>query len=183
MPPAERPFPEVLAALADLAQQVIDQVLAGAARQAIERTVLRGLQESSEARDQLGQVLEMGRVPKNEAEAVADALAQVEQKVAFFQGCTTRRSSLFHAGDDEALACAIESEQLAEQVRQAPALDRLIEAYKRTEALEAQIATLRESNKSGTGPEPRVLDLPRARVLVARRAIGAAVVALDDDEV
>jgi hypothetical protein len=185
MPGTDRPFPEILAAISQLSQDVIDQVVrlrqGQGDRRLVEQAVLSGLEESTEGRDQLSQMLEMGRIPRHEAEAVADALAQIEQKLVFFQGCTMRRSSLPPRGDDEeAELYAAQSEQLAGEARDGPGLDWLIEAYKRTEALEARILELRESSKSGTGPEPRVLDLPRARVLVSRRTIGAAVVELDD---
>lgn len=181
---AERPYPQILSDLTELAQNVIDQVRVGADLSSIEQSVLEGLEASAEGRDQLSQMLELGRVPKNEAEVVADVLAQVEQKLSFFQGCTARRSALPHGRqqDGEAEAYAQEAEQLAVQARTGAALDWLIQAYKRTELLEARIAEVRDANKSGTGPEPRVLDLPRTRLLVARRVIGAAVIELDEPD-
>jgi hypothetical protein len=180
----DRPLPELLASLAERAQQVIDHVRAEQARadrRLVEETVLQGLEESTAGRDQLSRMVESGRVPRQEAEAVTEALAQVEQKLAFFQGCTMRRSSRPPGGQDEhANAHAEESERLAAQAQDEPGLDQLIEAYKRTEWLEARILELREVARSGTGPEPRVLDLPRTRVLVARRTIGGIIAQLDD---
>lgn len=179
----DRPFPQILSDLTELAQRVIDQVRDGSDLSSIEQSVLQGLEASAEGRDQLSQMLELGRVPKNEAEVVADVLSQVEQKLAFFQGCTMRRSASLHRGQqDDADPFAREAEQLAAQARTGLGLDWLIQAYKRTESLEAGIVELRGANKSGTSPEPRVLDLPRTRLLVARRVIGSAVVELDESE-
>ena len=183
MPEQQLSLPEALARLEDLAGSVIEQVSGRAqvARDTTERLVLSGLQESAETRDRIDQMLETGRVQRQEVEAVAEMLAQAEQKLAFFQGCTMRRSSWLR-DDTDADACAAEGEHLATSARAGASLERLIQAYKRTEALEGEILQLREERKSGTGPEPRILDLPRARVLAARRTVGAAIVALDQDD-
>jgi hypothetical protein len=143
--------------------------------------VLTGLQDSAETRDRIEQMLETGRVQRQEVEAMAEMLAQADQKVVFFQGCTMRRSSWLR-DDSDAERCAADGEELASGARRGAGLEWLIQAYKRTEALEGEILQLREERKSGTGPEPRILDLPRARVLAARRTIGAAIIALDQDE-
>ena len=74
-----------------------------------------------------------------------------------------------------------QAEHLAEAERDSRDLFRLVEAYKRLEGLEARVAEVRTALPPNA-PEPRVLDLPRARVLVARRIIGRAIVALDDEE-
>src|SRR5438309_77329 len=163
-----------------LAQAVLDQVRAWVARkdgsqQAIEQTVLKGLAASTEAVQELSLQLESGRLRREEAAALAEALSQVDQKLAFFQGCTMRRSTAQAVRfEDDAEPFAAEAEQLAAGAPSMPGIYELVEAYKRVEALEARVAELRSEIKSGTGPEPRVLDLPRARVLTARRTIGGA---------
>jgi len=91
-----------------------------------------------------------------------------------------RRSSLSAARSDGSAAYAAQAERLAAESRAAGTIDRLVEAYKAVEGIEARIVDLRGSAKSGTAPEPRVLDIARARVLVARRAIGAAIIDLDE---
>src|SRR2546428_12352703 len=81
-----------------LAQAVLDQVRAWVARrdgssQAIEQTVLKGLAASTEAVQELSLQLESGRLRREEAAALAEALSQGDQKLAVFQGCTMRRST------------------------------------------------------------------------------------------
>jgi hypothetical protein len=169
----------------ELAQAVLDQVRGWAAGrqgspEAIERTVLRGLAASSEAVRELAQQLESGRLRGEEAAALGEAIEKADQRLAFFQGCTMRRSTAQALRrDDDAEPVAVEAERLAAAARGMAGLFELVEAYKRAEALEAQVAELRSALTSGTGPEPRVLDLPRARVLAARRTIGGLIAALD----
>jgi len=183
-PPSKRPVSELIRELNDLAQTAVEQVRHGrSARGALEQTVLRGVAVGVEATQELAFMLESAQGGRKAAEELAEMLEDVERKRIFFQSCTMRRSAAPSGGrDDEAEADAAEAEQLAVRACTSPAIDRLVEAYKATEALEARIAELRGSAKSATGPEPRVLDLPRARVLVARRAIGGAIVELDEDE-
>ena len=183
----QRSLRDIVEDVNTLAQAVVDQVsafVAGrtAAKQPIEQAALNGLVASAGALDELGQMLESTRVGRQDAEPVAEAVTFVDQKLAFFQGCTVRRSAAHGPYEEEAEGHALAAEQLAQEALAAGGLFELIEAYKLTEALEASIVELRGNSKSGASPEPRVLDLPRARVLVARRALGAAVVELDSDE-
>jgi hypothetical protein len=183
----QRSLKEILEDVNGLAQVLVDQVAAfvagkGGSTQAMEQEALRGLTVASEALEELSQLLESARMGRQDAEPVADALTQVEQKLAFFLGCTMRRSAAHGPYEGQAEGHARHAERLAAEALAMAGLFELIEAYKKTEALEAGIVELRGSSKSGTAPEPRVLDLPRARVLVARRALGAAVVRLDSDE-
>jgi len=173
---------DILGEIDGLAQAVLDQVRARGRPEAIEQTVILGLTRSTEAVLHLSQQLESGRLPRDEAEALAEALSQVDQKLAFFQGCTMRRSSAQAAryGDD-AEDYAVEAERLAETARSNGNIHDLVQAYKRLEALEARVVEVRGATKSGAGPELRVLDLPRARVLAARRVIGGAITSLDED--
>ena len=164
---------------------VLQRVGAKAAPRDIEDAVLRGLELSAEAAQLLALQLESAQRGRHgEAADLAEALELAEQKLAFFLGSTMRRSVAAQLrGRDAAEAHAEQAESLAAEVCAAPALDRLVEAYKALEGLEARIVELRGSVKSGsTAPEPRVLDLPRARVLTARRLVGAAVVALDPED-
>ncbi len=182
----QRSLRDILDDVNGLAQRMMDQVGAfaaggGGARQPLEQTALKGLAASGQALEELSQMLESARMSRQDAEPIADAIGLVEQKLAFFQGCTMRRSAA-RGHDEDAEDCASEAEELAAAVLRTGGLFELIEAYKKTEALEAEIAELRGAIKPPPVPEPRVLDLPRARVLVARRAIGAAVVELDGDD-
>ncbi len=173
MPPASRRSPRELVAevsgLADVVMAGVTDLVGGGTGtvQDVEQAVLRGLAASAQ-----------------DVEPLAAALATVEQKQAFFQGCTMRRSLLGAAGrDDRPERCAEQAEALAVAARSMTAVDQLVEAYEAAEGLEARIVELRGTMKGGAAnPEPRTLDLPRARVLVARRAIGAALLALDEED-
>jgi len=147
---------------------------------AIEQAVLRGLEASVEAQQQLIQALDSAGPTSQDIEPISEALEQVEQKLAFFHGCTMRRSSLDRE-DEEADEYARQAEAVAGAVSETQAIDQLVEAYKATEGLEGRVVELRGQAKSGSGPEPRVLDLPRARVLAARRLIGSRLLALDSE--
>ena len=172
---------ELVMQLEELAGAVIDGVGRRQGQGQVEQAALRGLEAGLEAVQQLTSMLDSPLRSQDDTEVLVEALADAEQRLAFFQGCTMRRSSLPRY-DDEAEEYAQQAEALAAQVRAAPAVDRLVEAYKQLEGLESRIVAVRAAAKSGAGPEPRVLDLPRARVLVARRAVGRALVALDEEE-
>jgi hypothetical protein len=176
---------EVVAELDALSQTVIRQVTARAAPRDIEQLILRGLELSTEGVQQLSQQLESAQHGRrDDVSYLSEALEITEQKLAFFLGSTMRRSvaAQLRARDD-AEAHAEQAERVAADACAVRALDHLVEAYKALEGLEARIVELRGSIKSGsTGPEPRVLDLPRARVLVARRSVGAAVIELDSED-
>lgn len=185
--PQRRPIRDILADVNDLSDAVLAQVRSVAAgggrRSELERLVLQGLESANEGAEQLGFELESARSSRQDVDWIVEALALVEQKVAFFQGCTMRRSAGQMGQEEEAGSHAAEAERLAAQASSMGGIFELVEAYKATEALEQRIVGLRGSAKAGgSSPEPRVLDLPRARVLAARRVIGAAVRALDDDE-
>ncbi len=190
MPPASRRSPRELVAevsgLADVVMAGVTDLVGGGTGtvQDVEQAVLRGLAASAEAIEQLSFLIESARSARQDVEPLAAALATVEQKQAFFQGCTMRRSLLGAAGrDDRPERCAEQAEALAVAARSMTAVDQLVEAYKAAEGLEARIVELRGTMKGGAAnPEPRTLDLPRARVLVARRAIGAALLALDEED-
>lgn len=178
---------DILREVNGLADDVLAQVRALGAgergsRRELEQLVLRGLQSAAEGLDQLSFELESARSSRQDVEPFAEALEFVEQKLAFFQGCTMRRSAGQLGLEDEAEDYARDAERLAQLAAGMPGIYELVEAYKATEALEQRIVGLRGAAKSGSAPEPRVLDLPRARVLAARRTIGAAVRALDEDE-
>jgi len=169
-------------ALGRLADEVVRAVGSQANPREIEQAVLRGLTLSGEALQALGYLLESAQNGRQSTEGISEAIEDVDRKRMFFQGCTMRRSSQLPPAMDDARPVAERAERLAEGMRGVRDIDRLVEAYKATEALEAEIAELRGSAKAGSAPEPRVLDLPRARVLVARRAIGGTLAALDEDE-
>ncbi|MFI5266300.1 MAG: hypothetical protein ACHQ7M_02880 [Chloroflexota bacterium] len=176
---------EVVAELEAISHTVVRQVTARAATREIEQAVLRGLELSTEAAQRFSQQLESAQHGRrDEVSYLSEALELAEQKLAFFLGSTMRRSVAAQLrGRDDAEAHAEQAERLAADACATPAIDRLVEAYKALEGLEARIVELRGSIKSGsTGPEPRVLDLPRARVLAARRSVGAAVVELDSED-
>jgi hypothetical protein len=184
---SDRPLADVVGDVDGLSQNVIRLVLAfvngrGVAKRDIEDAVLHGLVESAEAAEQLNRRLESARSGRQEVDGLVEALEVVEQKVAFFQGCTMRRSAAFGHPDEDAEAHAREAERLAGEARGSGSLERLVETYKLLERLEGQIIRLRGDPKANPTPEPRVLDIERARVLVARRLVGAAVVALDDED-
>ena len=150
--------------------------------QAIEQAVMAGLLASLEALQELGVMLESAQNGRQDVEVVSEALEEMDRKRAFFLGCTMRRSSQLPPRMDDAIPHAEQAERIAAGVASSSDIDQLVQAYKATEALEARITELRGSAKSGSAPEPRVLDLPRARVLVARRAIGARLVDLDEED-
>ncbi|MBV8085234.1 MAG: hypothetical protein JO247_10515 [Chloroflexi bacterium] len=182
----DRPLADIVGEVDGLSQNVIRLVLAfvngrGVGKRDIEDAVLRGLIESAEAAEQLNRRLESVRAGRQEVDGVVEALEVVEQKVAFFQGCTMRRSAAFGSPDQDAEAHARDAERISAEARASGSLERLVETYKSLERLEGQIIRLRGDPKASPTPEPRVLDLERARVLVARRLVGAAVVALDED--
>jgi hypothetical protein len=171
----------------DLAQAVVAQVREhvngrSGEPQAIEKTVLTGLEASLGALQELGVMLDSAQNSHQDVEAVSEAMEEMDRKRAFFVGCTQRRSSRLPAHMDDAIPHAEQAERVAAGVAASRDIDQLVQAYKATEALEARIMELRGSAKSGASPEPRVLDLPRARVLVARRTIGGRIVDLDEDD-
>lgn len=176
---------DTIAELEALSRAVLRQVAERASPRELEQTVLRGLELSTEAAQELGLQLDSAQHGRRDEVAyLSEALELAEQKLAFFLGSTMRRSVAAQLrGRDDAEEHAEAAERLAAQVCAGGALDQLVEAYKALEGLELRIVELRGAVKSGsTAPEPRVLDLPRARVLAARRAVGTAVVALDPDE-
>ena len=181
----DRSVREVMAELEELSRAVLRQVRARGPARELEAAVLEGLAVSSEAVQRLSLQLDSAQHGRgDEAAYFAEALEVAEQKLAFFLGCTMRRSvaAELRRGDD-AEAHAEAAERLAEEVCASGAIDQLVEGYKALEGLEARIVEARGAIKSGSAaPEPRVLDLPRARVLAARRQVGAAVVALDDED-
>lgn len=176
---------DVVSELEELSQAVLRQVRARTPAREIEAAVLKGLALSAEAEQQLSLQLESAQHGRgDEAAYLAEALEIAEQKLTFFLGCTMRRSvaAELRRGDD-AERHAAAAERLADEVCATGAIDQLVEGYKALEGLEARIVEARGAIKSGsTAPEPRVLDLPRARVLAARRQVGAAVVALDGED-
>jgi hypothetical protein len=176
---------DLVAELERLSQSVVRQVGDRAAPRLIEEAVLRGLELSTDAAQQLSQQLDSAQVGRrDEVEFLSEALEIAEQKLAFFLGCTMRRSVATQIrGRDDAEGHAAEAERLAASACASPELFQLVQTYKALEGLEARVVELRAEIKSGSsGAEPRVLDLPRARVLAARRAVGAAVVALDAED-
>ena len=184
---ARRSVRELAVELNALAQEVVTSVRAlvddgRGSPQAVETAALAGLAGSAEALQELGFMLEAAQNSHDDTEAISEAIEDAERKRAFFQGCTMRRSAFVPPHLDDAAPLAETAESVARSVAGSRDVDQLVEAYKATEALEGQVVELRGSAKSGTAPEPRVLDLPRARVLVARRAIGAWLVALDEDD-
>ncbi|HUZ77416.1 MAG TPA: hypothetical protein VMV93_07535 [Chloroflexota bacterium] len=186
MAPSSEPLEDILSSANDLADAVTAQVSGLAygqacSRQALESVVLSGLGRASEAVRRLSQALDSAQLSLQPTAGFSAALAMADQRLAFFQGCTMRRSSA-HPPAPEAEQCAEAAEQRAQAACASGAMDRLVEAYKALEGLEARVAEIRAASASPSGaPEPRVLDLPRARILVARRAIGSAIVARDDD--
>jgi len=181
----DRSVRETIAELEALSQTVIQRVAARVAPRDIEQTVLRGLELSTEAAQQLSLQLESAQRGRfEEVSYLSEALELAEQKLAFFLGSTMRRSVAAQLrGRDDAEVHAVQAERLAADACATGAIDRLVEAYKALEGLEARVVELRSAVKRGSsGPEPRVLDLPRARVLAARRSVGAAVVELDSED-
>lgn len=182
--PGNRSLRDVISELEDLSQDVIRHVRSRAAPRDIELAVLKGLALSTEVTQQLSLQLDSAQHGRRDEVAyLSEALETAEQKLAFFLGCTMRRSVAAELRrGDAADVHAQEAERVAAEVCASGAIDRLVEGYKVLEGLEARIVEARGAIKSGsTAPEPRVLDLPRARVLAARRAVGAAVVALDGE--
>ncbi|HEY8694065.1 MAG TPA: hypothetical protein VIR57_15145 [Chloroflexota bacterium] len=181
----DRSIRDIIDDMEALSRTVIQQVVARAAPRAIEEAVLRGLDLSTEAAQHLSLQLDSAqRGRHDEVSYLSEALEVADQKLAFFLGSTMRRSVAAQLrGRDDAEAHAEQAERVAAEACATHALDRLVEAYKALEGLEARIVELRGTIKSGgSGPEPRVLDLPRARVLAARRSVGAAVIELDSED-
>lgn len=184
---SERSVEEILDEVDALAQSVIDDVGtlmngSNSATGSIEKAVLRGIAVGTEGVQQLSVALERAQSAQRGTEPISEALSHVEQKLTFFQGCTMRRSAAIPSHREQADALAGEAEGVSATACRAPDIDGLVQAYKAIESLEARIMDLRASIRGSEGPEPRVLDLPRARILVARRAVGAAVLALDTDD-
>ncbi|MBV9121573.1 MAG: hypothetical protein JOZ39_12765 [Chloroflexi bacterium] len=186
MPP-ELAISDALAELESQSRRIISAVTssergAALARKEMEGLVLSGLDLAIQASNRLTQMLDSAQTAGQDVEPISEMLGIAEQKLAFFLGCTMRRSALT-SRDTDAERCAAEAEQLAGQVTTNPRLDLLVEAYKRLERIEGEIVALRGAGAGGgSTPEPRVLDLPRTRVLAARRRVGGAVTALDSDD-
>lgn len=185
--PSDSSPKEIVDGLSRLASAIADQVNAlargsSANRQALEKAVLDGLAAAGAIVQDLEMALESARLARQGAGELVEALYQAEQKLAFFQGCTMRRSASALAKQGDLEGWAGQAERLAQAADPAAGLERLVEAYKATEAIEARIVQARGAGKTSAAPEPRILDLPRARVLAARRAIGAALLSLDEED-
>src|SRR5579859_7223174 len=161
-PPQRRPVRDILADINELSDSVLALVRQRSSRQDIERQIFQGLETAAEGQQQLEHELESARSSPQDVEWLIEALTLVEQKLAFFQGCTMRRSAAQMGREPEAEAHAREAEELAAQAPSMPGIFELVEAYKATEQLEQRILGLRESDRGSAVREPRILDLPRA---------------------
>src|SRR5579883_418758 len=131
--PQRRPVRDILADVNELSEAVLTRVRARGSRQEIETLVFEGIQVAAEGAAQLEFELESARSSRQDVDWIVEALTIVEQKLAFFQGCTMRRSAAQLGNEPRAEAHAVEAEELASRAPSMPGIFELVEAYKATE--------------------------------------------------